>query len=240
MNRRQFIAAGSLMLLSACQRPAPAYLDPAAAAGIRTVALSLPFAPGGGYILVSRAELQAMQLPQPTAPQTAEVVNKRRTAFNAAMAGEKLVLDRELFEELTRAVQQAGYRIAPATRPAGAAPDTLRAEALLKMGILGAGYVDPLEGGAFGPAVVVTLTLVDARTGNGLMNRNYIYNGFPVAAGTTGTMPPQIIRLHASEQYRFVSLDAVMADPARAAAGLRAILPAISRDVIAALRNSTA
>lgn len=123
----------------------------------------------------------------------------------------------DLQRAFARALVAKGYEVKDSPADADA---TLACTSLLAF------YDGGMFGTSYTPSVQLDVALTD-RSSHTVFARRYFYTGDEPPMGVTG--------IRSNPQYNFASDDAVVADPERAAAGLRAAVPLLASAVTDAL-----
>jgi len=237
MILRGVAVTGLTLLLPAC---ATQTLRPEDAGAIRQIALAGPANPAqynlavgdlGGAIMMGTAVGAGA-----AAGTLAGSMTDREKAptFTAAMAAQHLALGDELAAAISQALSGNGYavhRIAPARRRPEALLDgnaelTAGDDALLDLAIEKSTY-ERRVWGKIGPSLTIRLRLTEAHTARVLLQKTYRYDLYSATIGYTILRPPP--------EYGFADAADVMADPPRAAAGFRAVIPLVVADLVAQL-----
>lgn len=234
---RRFAFLGITFLLAAC---ASQNMRPEDAQAIKRILIAGPENPAQ-YILVkgdiSGAVGMGVAIGAPAAAGVlAGSMHDRQHAhsFTEAMKQQNLALGDELAAALENGLTQSGYDVAKA-HPHRRSPAALMEsyaglnapfDAVLDLAIEHNSY-ERRAWGKIGPSLTIQARLVDPRTARALMQRTYRYDPYAATIGYTILRPPA--------EYGFDDIPDVMADPAKAAAGFRAVIPMIVQDVLTQL-----
>ena len=207
-------AARGFLLAAALAFPASASAAAPGLARIHTIALA-PIAEPETYGIVSSAANFGQYdsrtfVPSAGAPRS----------FADAMAERNLHLGAELFARLQQVMMRAGVLVL--------APGAANAEATLEIAFTPATalYTDAVLGDDLMPSFSVTFRLIDTRTKQALVNERITY-------GESDTSAPHMF--YPDARFRFTSPDALIADPASAAEGLRAGIPVVAGEIVRVL-----
>lgn len=184
--------------------------DPAAGAKVHTVALS-------GFDEPEYGALSYFVLNATT------VLSQKD--FSNMMEKQNLHLGAELKVALAQALRDDGYEIVD---------DAATADAVLNARITGfkTDYVAYASyPGVYEPEVTVVVKLTDAHTHGTLFQRLYLY-----ADNSIEPMDGSLL-IRPDPKYSFRTVDGLVANPALAAEGLRAVEPAVASEVRAALKR---
>jgi hypothetical protein len=148
-----------------------------------------------------------------------------RESFSSMMEKQNLHLGAELKATLSQALRDDGYEIVD---------DSSNADAVLSGKITGfrtdyviyASHLDLYE-----PEVTVVVKLTDAHTHGTLFQRLYLY-----ANNSIEPMDGSLL-IRPDPKYSFRTVEGLVANPALAAEGLRAVEPAVANEVRAALKR---
>jgi hypothetical protein len=241
-----------------CTTP-PHSLDPAAASVIRTIALSVPSDPSLGYSLMSMCDVRMIAIPMATG-RPADPEDQRNCAnyrlkpdFNRTMAQHGVHVGLDLRDALRPALAGMGYRVVEANIEMDRTGEVrreqvegLQADALLHVVIISAGYSDDIAGGDFAPRVKARVRLIDIRSAGALLEQWVYYDAYaaPTSRALTGADGSRVVATDETAMLgaivlpppvsdAFTSPEQVLADPVRAAAGLRSGGAMIAREIAA-------
>ena len=150
--------------------------------------------------------------------------------FAKAMAAQGLHLEQDLRAAVVTALRSDGYQVVPlhATRQSASLEGVslvrpadvtdVNADAVLDVSVNAALYSNNFFGGAFYPQANLDVELFNAKTKAMLLAKRINY-----LQGDPGLLRPPIFV--PDEQYKFTKCESLLTDPARAAAGLRAVAP---------------
>jgi hypothetical protein len=245
--------------------PPPRFLDAKAAANLHAIVLVVPPEPSiGGYFLESMSEVNAIAVSIATGKKTVDPAAQRSFAdvsahdkeFRLAMSEQNLHLGVDLQTSLAKALALDGYETSTMSvdedKKGGIILDNFRnttADAILYARIIGAAYMDGLDGGPFAPYAKVRIQLIDRKSRKILFERWYLYDSYASSSPQTvavtkdgsvqatgeAAMGAGDTILRPATSYRFAVVDQILAHPALAAEGLRAGMPMISDDIGKAL-----
>ncbi|MEK9970425.1 MAG: hypothetical protein VW600_14890 [Ferrovibrio sp.] len=154
--------------------------------------------------------------------------------FTATMQAQNLALGDELARAVSDGLAANGYTVATAKPQRRKTTELLDsyagigsgADAILDIAIEHSTY-ERRVWGKIGPSLTINARLVDARTSRRFLQRTYRYDFSSATLGYTLLRPPP--------EFGFDTMGEVMANPERAAAGFRAVIPMIVADLTAQL-----
>jgi len=161
---------------------------------------------------------------------------ERQNAVNDALAGIAFDAEAELETRLISALSAEGYVVAPLESGERAKRDWLetypaaspQTEAYLDVAVLHYGYMSSGASQPFRPAVAAKVKLVRVSDGSTLMENQIVYNPLNVMQGVVTIAP--------NPEYAFDNRAALLAEPARMAAGIEDALNQVADTATQLLR----
>lgn len=237
MNMKKRVVIAALLALAGCaQAPRKQAFDKGAAGAIRVLAIAQPQQEENYEAIVLRRPGMVLGLVGGLAGKADEHIKSRR--LTAALDPAATRLQESFSKSLSDKLAGAGYQTqivaVPGKPDDDATIDLLKkragnADAVLALSVE-ANYVAANLKSDYFPSVVVRAREVDVRTGKTLYEDTLTY-GYRFARMET-------VHFAADEGYRFADMDALLAQPAKARAGLLAGLAPIVARIAADLKRN--